>query len=109
MYLFKHTFLNVQNSKMVFIDKIQKEVKQKLHTYIKACLKEDITDKLNLVTEKSLAEIKSLAQKIAAETEKAAEAEAVEIKTLRNEKKTSEVKKENPPENAEEVEELEEV
>ena len=109
MYLFKHTFLNVQNSKMVFIDKIQKEVKQKLYTYIKACLKEDITDKLNLVTEESLAEIKSLAQKIAAETEKAAGAEAVEIKRLRNEKKTSEVKKENPPENAEEVEELEEV
>jgi hypothetical protein len=103
LFIFKHIFLNIQNNKMVFLEKISKEAKVKLNTYIKACLKEEITEKLNSVTEDSLATIKDKAKKIA---EKASQ----EAKALEEKNKKDSGKKENKAnnENAEEVEELEE-
>ena len=100
MYIFKHTLLNIQNNKMVFMDKIRKEAKQKIHAYIKACLKEDITERINAVTEESITDIKAIMDKKTAERI-ALQEKAVEVKAAK-------VKKVQAEEDAEEVEELEE-
>ena len=91
---------------MAFKEKISKEAKTKLHTYIKACLKEDITEKLNAVTEESIAGIKEKEKQIA---EKAAqEAKAREAKLQEaQEKSTGRGNNENV-QDAEDVEELDE-